>query len=61
MDISETDAPAEGGKKIIILCERVARNDIVESIFLLKSIFDQLSHFRSDSMTQRALGRVSAD
>jgi len=28
MDISETSAPAEGGKKIIILCERVARDDI---------------------------------
>jgi len=28
MDISETTAPAEGGKKIIILCERVARDDI---------------------------------
>merc|ERR1711971_1310458 len=28
MDISETCAPAEGGKKIIILCERVARDDI---------------------------------
>jgi len=28
MDISETTGPAEGGKKIIILCERVARDDI---------------------------------
>ena len=28
MDISESSAPAEGGKKIIILCERVARDDI---------------------------------
>ena len=28
MDISETEAPVEGGKKIIILCEKVLREDI---------------------------------
>ena len=28
MDISDNTAPVEGGKKIIILCERVARDDI---------------------------------
>ena len=28
MDISDTFGPEEGGKKIIILCERVARDDI---------------------------------
>lgn len=28
LDISETEAPAEGGKKIIILCEKVLREDI---------------------------------
>ena len=35
MDISETSAPAEGGKKIIILCERVARDDIKVTMQLL--------------------------
>ena len=28
MDISDNTAPVDGGKKIIILCERVARDDI---------------------------------
>ena len=28
MDISDTTAPAEGGKKILIFCEKVAREDI---------------------------------
>ena len=38
MDISETSAPAEGGKKIIILCERVARDDIKVTTQLLFTI-----------------------
>jgi Rel/ankyrin family protein len=33
MDISDTSAPAEGGKKIIILCERVSRDDIKVKFF----------------------------
>jgi hypothetical protein len=37
MDISETSAPAEGGKKIIILCERVARDDIKVESLLVKT------------------------
>merc|ERR1719445_2189524 len=28
MDISETEAPVEGGKKIILLCEKVLREDV---------------------------------
>ncbi len=28
MDISDTTSPATGGKKIILLCERVSRDDI---------------------------------
>ncbi len=28
MDISDTTSPAAGGKKIILLCERVSRDDI---------------------------------
>ena len=40
MDISETTAPAEGGKKIIILCERVARDDIKVSRDQNINIFD---------------------
>lgn len=33
MDISDNTAPAEGGKKIIILCERVSRDDIKVRFF----------------------------
>ena len=40
MDISETTAPADGGKKIIILCERVARDDIKVSRDSNKYIFN---------------------
>ena len=28
MDISDNSAPANGGKKIIILCEKVSKEDI---------------------------------
>ena len=28
MDISDVTSPAEGGKKVIILCEKVTREDI---------------------------------
>jgi len=34
MDISDNTAPAEGGKKVIILCERVSRDDIKVRFFL---------------------------
>lgn len=33
MDISDNTAPAEGGKKVIILCERVSRDDIKVRFF----------------------------
>ena len=33
MDISDTSSPAKGGKKIIILCERVSRDDIKVRFF----------------------------
>ena len=41
MDISEASASAEGGKKIIILCERVARDDIkvtVQMLFTIRTV-----------------------
>ena len=28
MDMSDTEAPVEGGKKIILLCEKILREDI---------------------------------
>ena len=34
MDMSDNSSPAEGGKKIIILCERVSRDDIRVRFFL---------------------------
>ena len=58
MDISETTGPAEGGKKIIILCERVARDDIKVSRDSNKYIFDYCCDLRSDFMIPMAPGRV---
>ena len=33
MDMSDNTAPAEGGKKIIILCEKVSKEDIKVRFF----------------------------
>ena len=33
MDMSDNSAPAEGGKKVIILCEKVSKEDIKVRFF----------------------------
>ena len=48
MDISDISSPVEGGKKIIILCEKVTREDIKasgETLTLKRFIFVSLSLF----------------
>ena len=47
MDMSDTEAPVEGGKKIILLCEKILREDIgvvTEGRFVAEELYTEIDH-----------------
>jgi len=50
MDISDNTAPVEGGKKIIILCERVARDDIKVKFYDPQSNWEEWGDFNASDV-----------
>ena len=55
MDMSDNTSPVEGGRKIILLCEKITREDIkVHTRFILANILkhDLKLFFRSASPTR---------
>ena len=50
MDISDNSSPAKGGKKIIILCERVSRDDIKVRFYQDKPKWEAFGIFKADEV-----------
>jgi len=50
MDISDISSPAEGGKKIIILCEKVTREDIKVRFFDPTSSWEGWGEFNASEV-----------
>ena len=50
MDISDNSSPAKGGKKIIILCERVSRDDIKVRFYQEKPQWEAFGIFKPDGV-----------
>jgi len=50
MDMSENTAPAEGGKKLIILCERVSRDDIKVRFFQDSTGWEAYGEFKPEDV-----------
>lgn len=50
MDMSDNTAPAEGGKKIIILCERVSRDDIKVRFFQNNPKWEAYGEFKPEDV-----------
>ena len=50
MDISDNSSPAKGGKKIIILCERVSRDDIKVRFYQDKPQWEAFGIFKAEEV-----------